>query len=143
MRKALIDHMISNELLSDCQHGFIQGKLCTTQLLQVIHRWSELIDEGGNIDNIYLDFAKAFDTVPQNRLIVNLQSYSIGGKVLDWISNFLTDRRQQVLVQESESSWAKVVSGVPQGSVLAPIPYCVLHKWYAGYNLVFYLHLCG
>ena len=70
-------------LLSDSQHGFIQGRSCTTQLLQVIDRWSEIIDEDGNIDNIYLDFAKAFDTVPHHRLIVKLQSYGIGGRVLD------------------------------------------------------------
>jgi len=89
MRKALVDHMISNELLSDCQHGFIQGRSCTTQLLQVIDRWSEILDEGGNIDNIYLDFSKAFDTVPHDRLVVKLESYGIRGKVLDWISNFL------------------------------------------------------
>lgn len=81
-----------------------------TQLVQVIDRWSEIIDEGGNIDNIYLDFAKAFDSVPHLRLIVKLQSYGIGGKVLDWINNFLTDRRQRVLVQGSESKWTRVLT---------------------------------
>ena len=60
IRKALTEHMIMNKLLSDSQHGFIQGRLCTTQLLQVFDRWSEIIDEGGNIDNIYLNFAKGF-----------------------------------------------------------------------------------
>jgi hypothetical protein len=70
---------------------------------------------------VYLDYAKAFDSVPHHRLILKLQSYGVSEKVLYWIQSFLSDRRQQVIVAGSNSNWAPVISGIPQGTVLGPI----------------------
>ena len=70
---------------------------------------------------IYLDFAKAFDTVPHKRLIHKLRAYGIRGKVLRWITNFLSHIRQKVVLHNGNSSWENVISGVPQGSILGPI----------------------
>ena len=121
IRDAILDHMLQNKFLSDKQHGFIHGRSCTTQLLKVIDLWTEILDQGGAIDSVYLDFAKAFDTVPHERLLVKLASYGIGGQVLKWIRHFLTGRRQRVAVAGTFSTWVDVLSGVPQGSVLGPI----------------------
>ena len=82
IRQALLKHMIDNNFLSECQHGFVQGRSCTTQLLKVIDKWAEILDQGGTIDEIYLDFAKAFDTVPHQRLLAKLQNYGIRGRVM-------------------------------------------------------------
>ena len=72
---------INENLLSTKQHGFTSGRSTTTQLLNYLDKCVETIVDGGVVDSIYMDFAKAFDSVPHRRLIAKLQSYGIKGKV--------------------------------------------------------------
>ncbi len=67
VRQALVQHLLENDILSDSQHGFVPGRNFVTQLLKVMDQWTQIIDDGGEIDAIYLDFAKAFDKEPLER----------------------------------------------------------------------------
>ena len=74
---------------------------------------TESIENGTDADLVYLDFAKAFNSVSHNRLICKLHSYGISGNLLLWIRNFLSHRRQQVPVNGTLLNWKNVTSGTP------------------------------
>ena len=90
--------MIECNLYSDCQHGFRKGRSCTTQLLQVIEDFTYLIDNSQPIDVIYLDFQKAFDQVPHQRLLYKLNVYGITENILNWLRDLLYNKIQKVRV---------------------------------------------
>ena len=81
---------------------------------------TEWVDQGEVVDVVFLDFAKAFDKVPHQRLLIKVASLGIGGKLFDWIRNWLLNHTQKVCI--NGIVWKLVLSGIPQGSVLGP--YC-------------------
>ena len=119
--KHILDHLDKHGILTDLQHGFRSGFSCETQLLITSHDILKNFDNKVQTDVIILDFSKAFDTVPHDRLLTKLEHLGIDGKINSWMQAFLTNRSQQVVVDGEASDPVSVDSGVPQGSVLGPL----------------------
>ena len=102
MSENILEHIKGNSLQCPQQHGFTPGRSTTTNLLEAVNIWSEALCHNVPVDVIFLDYAKAFDTVPHITLGNQIETFGISGNLLAWIKAFLTGRRQRVVVN---SAW--------------------------------------
>ena len=121
IKDSITTFLEQNQITSHSQHGFTKGRSCLTNLLESLEQWTQALDNGYGVDILYLDYRKAFDSVPHQWLIHKLSTLGCQGKLLLWVESFLHSRTMRVGVRGSYTSWFDMLSGVPQGSVLGPI----------------------
>ena len=119
-----MDHLDKHNILSKSQHGYRRKCSTETQLLKVIDLFAKGMENNLQVDAISLDFSRAFDMVPHERLLLKLQYYGIR-KLNPWFREFLTGRKQQVIIEGVKSRLVDVISGVCQGTVIAALCFLI------------------
>ena len=125
IRTQMTDFFEKKEFFHPDQHGSRSGRSCFTQLIHHIDDVLSDLGNGANVDTLYIDMSKAYDKVSHRRLLEKLRVAGIDGQLLNWIEHFLTGRTQTVIVEGTKSYPTTVLSGVPQGTVLASLLFLV------------------
>ena len=113
------------KILYKKQFGFQKGKSTELALIDLVANVISSLEKGETPCAVFLDFAKAFDTVDHSILVQKLIHYGVRGAAINWISSYLSGRSQCVSIGNSISKFSKIETGVPQGSILGPLLFLI------------------
>ena len=125
IHKHMTNYLIEHSVISPFQSGFQAGDSTVNQLLYICNEISNALDDNKEFRIVFLDISKAFDRVWHRGLLFKLKSIGISGNLLNWFTNYLSDRYQRVCMNNATSSWKKINAGVPQGSILGPLLFII------------------
>ena len=123
--KHIYNFLIQNNVLTSNQSGFTPGDSAINQLLYMTNEFGRALDQGKEIRVVFCDISKAFDRVWHRGLVHKLEVIGIKGQLLNWIGNYLSERKQRVVINNTNSDWCDIKAGVPQGSILGPLFFLV------------------
>lgn len=122
IKSATLEYILQYNLISHSQHGFLPGRSVLSNMIEYLNDLTTAIDQGYAVSSFYSDYAKMFDRISHRLLLHKLKSgYAIQGPLLRWISDWLSERRQRVVINGHSSKWTNVTSSVNQGSVFGPL----------------------
>ena len=126
VHESLSEFLHTYNLLHKTQSGFRTQHSCETALVNMIDLWITAIDSGKMVGVVLVDFKKAFDLVDHQILIDKLEIYGIKGEAISWFNTYLTNRKQQVAINNCKSDFKQISYGVPQGSILGPLLFLLI-----------------
>ena len=125
MLNEIFKFFIEKELILSNQSGFKPGDFCRNQLVSITHEIYKSFDEGHEVRCVFLGISKTFDKVWNDGIIFKLTQNGISGNLLNLLRDFLSERRQRVVLNVQASTWTNITPGVPQGSILGSLLFLI------------------